>query len=345
MRTHLLALAIITSLLIPAGATAAQREIKVLGQPMSTGLVQKKEQAFFENFARLTGLDVKVTYTPIDVTGFKSVETMRLLKNGLFDIISIRVGEASQDEPLFMGLDLVGMNPDFKTARQTFKLVNEPLSKRLKERFSTELLGLWCFGPQVLFCKSEISGIKDLKGKKVSASNKGRSVFLESVGAVPVALDFPDVQQALSKGVIDCAITGASSANSAGWTEVTDYFMGIGFQVAFNGYGINEKSMSRFTPEEQAIIRKAFTTFVDEVWGYSEELYDDALRCITGQDPCTTGPKRNLKDVAVQPEDVALFNDGVRAVSYPVWAELCNKSFPGCSDLWKQLFGDRTGVN
>lgn len=344
MRTTLLTLALCTCLLIPATGAAATRELKVLGQPMSVGLIQKKEQAFFENFAKRTGLDVKVIYTPIDVTGFKSVETMRLMKNGLFDIISIRMGEASQDEPFFMGLDLVGLNPDYKTARQTYELAREPLIKRMKERFNTELLGLWCFGPQVLFCKPEITGVKDLKGKKVSASNKGRSVFLESVGAVPVALDFPDVQQALSKGVIDCAITGASSANTAGWTEVTDYFMGIGFQMAFNAYGINTKTMSKFTPEEQTIIRRTFADFADEVWGYSEELYDDALRCITGQDPCTTGPKRNLKNVPVEQDDVALFNEGVRAVSYPVWAELCDKSFKGCSDLWKQLFGERTGV-
>lgn len=344
MRASFLAMAVAIAMLLPMNGQAAPKELKVLGQPMSTGLIQKKEQAFFENFAKLTGLDVKVTYTPIDVTGFKSVETLRLMRNGLFDIVSIRIGEASQDEPFLMGLDLVGLNPDFKTAHETYMLVREPLNKRLSERFNTELLGLWCFGPQVIFCRDKINGIADLKGKKVSASNKGRSVFLESVGAVPVALDFPDVQQSLSKGVIDCAITGASSANSAGWTEVTDYVMGIGFQVAYNGYGISKRTFAQFSPEEQQKIRQAFNAYVDEIWAYSEELHEDAMRCVAGEEPCTTGPKRDLKNVAVMDADVALFNDGVRAVSYPAWAEMCDKTFPECSTIWKNLFGKRTGI-
>ena len=344
MRFSLLTPVLAAALLLPSPGQAAGRELKVLGQPMSIGLIQKKEQAFFENFAKHTGLDVKVTYTPIDVTGFKSVETMRLLKNGLFDIVSVRGGEASQDEPFLGGLDLVGFNPDFKTARQTEAAYREPLGRRFRDRFNAELLGMWCFGPQVLFCKPEIKGVKDLKGKKVSASNKGRAVFLETLGAIPVALDFPDVQQALSKGVIDCAITGPSSANSAGWTEVTDYFMGIGFQVAYNGYGMSSKALAKFSPEEQQKIRQAFDAFSGELWQYSEELYDDALRCIAGKEPCTTGPRRAMKDVPVTAEDVALFTDGVREVSYPAWAGLCDKAYPDCSKVWKALFGERTGI-
>ena len=70
---------------------AADKTFNVLGQPLATGLIQKnKEQVFFENFAKNTGLDIDANYKPIDVTGLKSEETLRVLKNGLFDIVSIR---------------------------------------------------------------------------------------------------------------------------------------------------------------------------------------------------------------------------------------------------------------
>ena len=69
---------------------AAGNSLNVLGQPLATGLIQKnKEQPFFENFAKNTGLDIDANYKPIDVTGLKSEETLRVLKNGLFDIVSI----------------------------------------------------------------------------------------------------------------------------------------------------------------------------------------------------------------------------------------------------------------
>ena len=72
-------------------AYAAETTLNVLGQPLATGLIQKnKEQPFFENFAENTGLDIEANYKAIDVTGLKSEETLRVLKNGLFDIVSIR---------------------------------------------------------------------------------------------------------------------------------------------------------------------------------------------------------------------------------------------------------------
>ncbi len=278
------------------------------------------------------------------MTGIKSSETLRLMRNGLFDIVAVRGPEASQDEPFLLGLDLVGLNSDFKTARATYDAYRNALSERFEKRFNMELLGMWIFGPQVLFCKPEITGINDLKGKKVSASNKSRAIFLESVGAIPVAMDFSDVQQSLAKGVIDCAITGASSANSAGWVEVTDYFMPIGFQAAYNGYGISKKAMSRFTPEEQAILREAFTTFVDEIWIYAEELHNDALRCNVGEEPCTMLKKADMQLVPVTEEDIEIFTKGVREISFPSWAAQCDKITPDCSTIWKSLLGERIGM-
>jgi len=344
MKRYLISLIIVLALVMPVPSQAGPKELKVLGQPMAIGMIQKKEQAFFENFSKMTGIDIKVTYTPLDVTGIKSSETLRLMRNGLFDIVSIRGPEASQDEPFLLGMDLVGLNPDFKTAHATYDVYRQPLADRFKSRFKMELLGMWCFGPQVLFCKPQIAGIKDLKGKKVSASNKSRAIFLESLGAIPVAMDFSDVQQSLAKGVIDCAITGASSANSAGWTEVTEYFMPIGFQAAFNGYGISLNCMEKFRPEEQEKIRKAVEKLVNEIWVYAEELHNDALRCNVGDKSCTMLNKASMKLVPVQQEDIELFQNGVRMVSYPAWAGLCDKSSPGCSDTWKSLLGSRIGL-
>ena len=98
-------------------AFAAEKTLNVLGQPLATGLIQKnKEQPFFENFAENTGLDIQANYKAIDTTGLKSEETLRVLKNGLFDIVSIRTAQAARDEVFLLGQDLVGLNPDYATA-------------------------------------------------------------------------------------------------------------------------------------------------------------------------------------------------------------------------------------
>ena len=92
------------------GATQAQPlQLKVLGQPVGSGLIQKnKEQPFFEKLAAATGLNVSVQYVPVDVAGIPDTDGLRVLRSGLFNIVSIRGPQVSRDEPTILGFDLVG---------------------------------------------------------------------------------------------------------------------------------------------------------------------------------------------------------------------------------------------
>ena len=131
--------------------------------------------------------------------------------------------------------------------------------------------------------------------------------------------------------MIDCAITGPSSANSAGWPEVTTHFMPIGFQIALNGYGINLNTWKKFKPDQQAKLEAAFEQLDDEIWTYSKELFDDAVRCNVGKEPCTTVKKFSMTDVPVSEGDLKLVREAIGSVSFPALAEICDKSYPGCS--------------
>jgi TRAP-type C4-dicarboxylate transport system substrate-binding protein len=243
-----------------------------------------------------------------------------------------------------LGQDLVGLNPDYETARKVYDAYKPHFAERVKEKFNGHLLGLWPFGPQVLFCKPEISGLKDIKGKKVRVYDQSLAQFVESLGATPVPIGFSEVQQALARGVTECAITGASSANSAGWPEVTEYFMPIGFQVGFNGYAINMDTWNKFSAEEQAKIQAAFDKLNADIWKYSQELFEDALRCNVGKEPCTTVTKYDMKEVPVTAEDLQMVSNAVKDISFPAWSETCEKSYPGCADKWKEILGPVVGI-
>ena len=326
-------------------AVAEKMTFNVLGQPLATGLIQKNMEApFFENFAKNTGLDIKANYKAIDVTGLKSEETLRVLKNGLFDIVSIRTAQAARDEPFLLGQDLVGLNPDYDTARKVYERYKVYFDEQLGKKFNAKLLGLWPFGPQVLFCKPEIKGLKDIKGLKVRVYDQSLAQFVEGLGAIPVAIGFSEAQQALARGVVDCAITGASSANSAGWPEVSEYFMPIGFQVGFNGYAMNLNTWNKLNAEDQKKLQSAINGLNADIWVYSKELFDDALRCNVGQEPCTTVTKYNMKNVPVSADDLKMVADAVGTTSFPAWAKVCEKSLPGCTEKWKGILGNLVGV-
>src|SRR5919107_2008436 len=281
-------LATVASLAVSAAAYAQEKiPLRVAGNLLATGLIQqKKEQPYFENLAQTTGLPLEVDYKPMDVVGIKDAEGLRVLKSGLFDIVTLRIAQVSRDEPFLLGADLVGLDPNYEVARKVVDAYREAFDKRLQERFNGKLLGIWPFGPQVVFCNTPINGLADLKGKKVRVYDQSLAKFIEQIGGVPVSISFGETQQSLQRGVVDCAITGPSSANSAGWPEVSTHFMPIGFQIALNAYAINLDTWKKFTPEQQAKLTAAFKQFENDVWAYSKELFDDAVRCNVGKEPC-----------------------------------------------------------
>ncbi len=118
----------------------------------------------------------------------------------------------------------------------------------------------------------------------------------------------------------------------------------IGFQIALNGYAVNLDTWNRFAPEQQAKLQAAFDALVEEIWTYSEEIYQDAVRCNLGKEPCTTGKKFKLSEVAVTPVDLELMRRTVKDVSYPEWARVCDKTNLNCSTAWKQAVGVNVGI-
>ncbi len=342
----LLATAALGCTLWAAPAQAQERlKFKIIGQPLATGLIQKnKEQPFFENFAQRTGLPIDADYKPIDTLGIKDTEQLRVMKAGLFDIVSLRVSQNSRDEPTILGLDLVGASPDYATGRKVANAYFQTADERLQKQFNVKLLGVWPFGPQILFCKKPISKLADIKGMKVRVYDQNLAKFIELVGATPVPVSFADTHQSLSLGVVDCAITGPSSANSAGWPEVTTHQLPLGFQMALNGYAISLKAWNQLKPDQQVKLKSAFDGLTNEIWTYSEELFQDALNCNAGKDPCINGKKFKLVSVPVSPADGELVRSAVTKVSLPVWAEVCDKSNPGCSQKWQTLVAPVLGL-
>lgn len=340
----------LTALALSAGlmssANAQERlTFKVIGQPASTGLIQKvKEKPFFDEFAKNTGLPIDADYKSIDTLGIKDTEQLRIMKAGLFDVVSLRVSQNSRDEPTLLGMDLVGASPDYATSRKVYEAYLPILDQRLQKSFKVKILGIWPFGPQILFCKKPVSQLSDLKGLKIRSYDQNLAKFIESVGATPVPLAFVEVHQSLSLGVVDCAITGPSSANAANWPEVATYQYPLGFQMAMNGYAITLKAWNKLKPLEQVKLQAAFTKLTDDIWKYSQELSQDAVNCNAGKDPCTTGKKFSLVTPPVTEADKETVRKAVASISLPTWAAICDASNPGCSTAWKQTVGKAIGV-
>ncbi|MCP5280496.1 MAG: TRAP transporter substrate-binding protein [Rhodoferax sp.] len=325
---------------LATGAHAQQVTIKVLGQPAGSGLIQKnKEQPFFEKLAATTGINANVSYVPVDVSGIPDTDGLRVLKSGLFGLVSIRGPQVSRDEPTILGFDLVGLNPSFEAGKKHTEAFFSTVDKRLQANFNAKLLGVWPAGPQVIFCKPKITGLADLKGLKIRVGDQSSANFVAGLGASGVPMPFGEVQQSLARGVVDCAITGPASANSAGWPEAVTTVMPLALQLAVNAYAINLNVWRQLNPADQEKLQKAVDGLVKDIWAYSAELYDDAMRCNTGATPCNLGKPYKLISVPVTPADLATVKSALNERSLPVWAKQCNAVNPSCEADWKKTVG------
>ncbi|KQT11411.1 TRAP transporter substrate-binding protein [Ramlibacter sp. Leaf400] len=343
---HLLPLAalVLGSAAAQAQAPAQPIKLRVAGNFVAAGLLQQqKEQPFFENFAKASGLPVEIDYKPMDVVGIKDTDALRVIKSGLFDVVALRLAQASRDDPTLLGADIVGLSTDYDTARKVWDAWRGPLDQRLQERHGARLLASYPFGPQILFCKGAFTSLADMKGKKIRVSDQSLAKFVEKLGAIPVTLAFGETQQSLERGVTDCAITGPSSANSAGWPEVTTHVMPLGFQVHQVAFAVSLAKWNALSADQRTKVADAFKKFETDAWAYSRELWEDAARCNTGKE-CRIGKKFAMKEVQPAAADRQLVADAVRTVSFPLWAESCDKVHDKCSAAWKQAVGPLVGV-
>lgn len=333
MKRLLLLLGIILAFSI---AWVSFREIPllVIGQPTSTGLMQNsKEEPFFRNLRSATGLPVKVTYSPLDSVGFKDTYQLAMLKDGLFDLVSLRFIQNSDAEPGLFGIDPVGMSSDWATARKMVRNYSATVDRHLQDTFGAKLLGVWTFGPQVFFCRKPIRGVADLRGMKVRVAGQFMAKMIQALGATPAVIPFDDTKNALAIGLIDCAITSGASGNFAGWPEHTRYYFPLAAQFGLNGYAISLRKWKRFSRQEQETLQAAFDEYIEGLWQFSQELERDVANCNTGL-TCRDGTPYRMVLVTPSAEDVQTLKEITRTRLLPEWFKKCEDVHPGCRSEW-----------
>ena len=67
------------------------------------------ERPFFAGLGAASGTPLAVNYNPLDVLGIQAADSLRLLRSGAFDVMSVQIGMVARDDPFFEGLDLIGV--------------------------------------------------------------------------------------------------------------------------------------------------------------------------------------------------------------------------------------------
>ena len=318
-------------------------KLKVVGQPNSTGLISTQlEQPFFAKLQIHTDLPIEVDFKTIDTLGFKDSYQLPLMKQKVFDLASLRLIQNIQHEITLNGLDLIGLQLNFEKARALAYAYLPVVNKHLQDKYDVKLLGLWTFGPQELFCRKPFTKLSDLKGIRIRVVNQTMADFIASLGAMPVIISFEETRSALHDQMVDCAITSATSAYSAGWLDNFNYYLPITFNTGINAYAITLSKWNQLNGKQQVTLQKAFDHHIDTIWAYSQQLLEETRNCILSNQACHE-KKYNIIGIQLPPEDQALINKQFFNISYKKWVDTCNQEYPQCGQEWLKLAGPIAG--
>ena len=332
--------------LLTTGADA-QNDIvlKVLGQPVAAGPIQKfKEQPFFENLAATIGPGLRFEYIPLGNAAVAESDPLKALRSGAVQIAALRISQVGGEEPSLLGFDLLGLNIDYKIARRVSEAYLPVLDRQLQEQIGVKFFAPWPFGPEVLFCNKPLRKLSDIKGRKVRVYDDSSAKLVEQEEGSARQLAFSTTLQALSSGEVDCAIGSPTAAVAAGWPRVTTHVLPIAFQIGINGYGVDLPTWNRLSQTQQTTLASALKRLSDDIWTYSEGLSEGAIDCSAGAAPCESGATYNLTKVQVTDADHAALRRSLREWSFPRWAQTCDAQDPDCSSRWKRSVGGLAGV-
>ncbi|MGE0154996.1 MAG: TRAP transporter substrate-binding protein [Reyranellaceae bacterium] len=301
---------------------------------------QNYEKPFWtDRIAQRSNGKVTVAVKPWTELGLKGPEVLKLVQRGNFQIGTVNLPYNSGESAFVDAHDLPGLAPGFDDLKKVTAAWRPVLSEVLEKEFGVKVLAMFSYSAQVLYCRDEFRSIADIKGRKVRTSGAAQANFVESLGGAGINVNFGEVQQALDRGVIDCAITGAYSGYSAKWYESSKFVSPLAINWGVQAVVANIAAWNKLDPKVRDFIAAEIKTFEGEVVALAERETKTGILC-NADGPCETGKPGGMKVVNPTPEDSAILKRSLETAVLPDFAKRCGAE---CTTKWNATVG--TAVN
>ncbi len=260
-------------------------------------------------------------------SGVSGNDILRLVRQGQADVGASPLASVAGDVPFLEIADLAGLSPTVDQARKVSAAAVNAANDELK-RFGIKIIATYPFPANVIFCRTPVKQLSDLSGRKVRTFGPSQNDLVLSLGAQPVSVGFPEVYGALERGVADCAVTAASSANAAKWFEVTKYMYNLPVSWGTGGYYVNLAWWESLPPDVRTFVEGVYKQVEDGEWALAERGTADGLACNTGKAAeCKIGTLVSEKNVMINAEPTPGDADKLRQILVstvvPKWIARC----------------------
>lgn len=325
----------------PAAATGALR-LRIVGGLAALNQYTRHEEPFWgSELGKLSGGQLSAEIVPFDRAGIRGQEMLQLMQLGVVPFGTALVSQSGVAEPLLAAPDLAGLNPDIASLRKSVATYRPQLEKVLRERHGIELLAVYTYPAQVLYCKKAFSGLADLGKRRIRVAGPAQADWVEALGAVPVSVGFAGIVDAFRAGNLDCAITGTMSGNTIGLHEHTSHLLPMAVSWGIALFGANQASWKALKPEHRALLQRELPRLEQAIWAESDRETGEGLACNTGASGCQNGRRGRMTAVPVSAADDQRRREILANTVLPRWVQRCG---PACAEVWNQTLGGPLGI-
>ena len=317
-------------------------QIKVVGGLAGVSQYSKSEEPFWtREVPLLTNNRVQAEIHPFDRSGLPGEEMLQLMRLGVVPFGTALLAQVSGDEPELNAVDLPTLNPDMASLRKTVDLYRNHLHEILERKYGIELLGIYAYPAQVLFCAQRFSALKDLAGRKVRTSSVGQSEMMAALGAIPIVTPFSEIVRSVRSDVVDCAITGTMSGDEIGLPEVTSFIFPMAISWGLSFFGANKLAWDQLPSDIRDLLRKGIGRLEFSIWQAADRETSAGLACDIGSDACLNRKIYHMTLVPLTAEDEAARRNLLENSILPKWIERCGAD---CVAAWNSTLGPAVGI-
>lgn len=325
-----------------AHAADAPVQLTIVGGVAAVSQYTKFERPFWvHDIPRLTGGRITAEIHSFDQSGLSGQEMLQLMRLGVVPFGTALLAMVSADEPELNAVDLPLLNPDIASLRNTVRLYRGHLHDVLQRKYGNELLSIYAYPAQVLFCRKAFAGLNDLAGHKVRTSSVGQSEMMSALGAIPVMTPFSEVVSAIRNNVVDCAITGTMTGNQIGLPAVTSYIYPMAISWGLSFFGANEAAWQQLPPDLRDTLQTNIHRLELAIWQSADRETAGGLACDIGSGDCVDGKVFHMILVPVTEEDNSRRAQLLAQSILPHWIQRCG---PDCATAWNDTLGPALGI-
>jgi TRAP-type C4-dicarboxylate transport system substrate-binding protein len=284
---------------------------------------------------------VRADIVPFDRAGIRGQDMLRLLQSGVVSFGTAILSLSATEDPLVGLLDLPGASTDTATLRRAVAAFRPLLAQHLRQTLGVELLAIYAYPAQVMFCRQPFATLADLTGRRVRVSSATQADFIEALGATPVLSPFAEIMPRLRAGQIDCAITGTMSGNTIGLHEVTSHLHTLPINWGLSVFAAGRSAWAGLPADVRQMLLQELPQLEQAIWADAERETGEGIACNSGSDACRQGQRGRMVLVRPGAADQERLRGLLASTVLPRWVERCGNR---CADAWDSTLAPVVGV-